>query len=133
MLETTQGGLTANGKYPHDMTFLCHLPPGASYHTVEIDLKTSKPSVPDGILRLPEYQKRLKERRVKRQSKRAEEDKYSEMVAKEFDRKDEHYKNQAGVYISSKCQAQKTYLFLYSFTKAILCLRLPPGPRPSME
>ena len=53
-------------------------------------------------MRLPEYQKRLKERRVKRQSKRAEEDKYSEMVAKEFDRKDEHYKNQAGVYIYSK-------------------------------
>ena len=66
VVETTQGGLSAKGKYPYDMTFLCHLPPGASYHTVEIDLKTSKPSVPDSILGLPEYKKRLKERRVKR-------------------------------------------------------------------
>ena len=37
-----------------------------------------------------------------RQSAQAKEDKYSEMVAKEHDRKEEQYKNQAGVYIYSK-------------------------------
>lgn len=31
-----------------------------------------------------------------------EEEKYSEKVAKEFDRKEERYKNQAGVFIYSK-------------------------------
>ena len=58
--------------------------------------------MPDEILKLPEYKKRLNERHAKRQSRRAKEDRYSEMVAKEFDRKEEHYKNQAGVYIYSK-------------------------------
>ena len=102
VLESTQGGLSADGKDPKDLAFLCHLPPGASYHTVEIDLSTSKPSVSKDILELPEYKKRLNERHQKRQSKRAKEDKYSEMVAKEYDRKEEQYKNQAGVYIYSK-------------------------------
>ena len=85
VLESTQGGLSADGKDPKDLAFLCHLPPGASYHTVEIDLATSKPSVSKDILELPEYKKRLNERHQKRQSKRAKEDKYSEMVAKEHD------------------------------------------------
>ena len=104
MLETTWGGESASGKRPQDLSFLCHLPPGASYHTVEIDLKTSKPSVPDHILELPEYKGRLHDRHMHRQSKRAKEDQYSEMVAKEFDRKEIEYKKEAGVYIYSEPQ-----------------------------
>ena len=98
MLEKTQGGLSATGQRPQGCDFLGHLPPGASYHLVEIDLAHSEPPVEEAILNLPRFKKELTARRNNRVSKGVEEEKYSRRVAKAADRKDKEYKKQAGMF-----------------------------------
>ena len=98
VLEKTQGGFSASGQRPQDCDFLGHLPPGASYHLVEIDLTDSEPPVAADILDSPRFRKQLTDRRNKRISKGAKEEKYFGKVDKIRDRQDKEYKQRLGMF-----------------------------------
>lgn len=98
VLEKTQGGLSATGQRPHDCDFLGHLPPGASYHLVEIDLAHAEPPVQEEILNLARFKKQLTDRHNKRVSRGRNEEGYFRKVAKMADRKDKEYKKNAGMF-----------------------------------
>ena len=98
VLEKTQGGLSASGQRPHDCAFLGHLPPGASYNLVEIDLAESEPPVSEEILNVPRFKKQLADRHNKRISKGAKEARYFGKVASINDQKEKKQRMEAGMF-----------------------------------